>query len=73
VGRDRNDQGAAVTNGDAKIAVSMLFGRIEIRTWFAPRGDRMVGMGRKRVFDGSGRLVEDTTIETGCVLEWAQP
>jgi len=55
-----------------KIEINMLFGQVKLDSWFdfqpSPDGGfKMVGMGRKRVYDQDGRITEDTTEPTGLV------
>jgi len=58
-----------------KITIDMLFGHVKLDSWIEfhqdPNGGhRMVGMGRKRVYDQHGRLTEDKTEPTG-LTGWA--
>lgn len=50
-----------------------VYGRVELSSWFERRGDKLVGMGGKRVYDENGRLVETKIEATGVVVTGVRP
>jgi hypothetical protein len=52
------------------IKITPVYGHDELFSWFEPRGDKLIGMGRMQRYDENGRLVETKIEETGIVVTW---
>lgn len=60
-------------NDDPKVKINILYGHIRLESRMRPEGNRIIGEGRKWVYDGDGALTEDTGWQpTGCELYWEE-
>lgn len=45
-----------VVNCEVKYKIDVIYGHVEIRAWIELDGDKFIGMGSKKTFDGNGKL-----------------
>lgn len=50
------------------IAVTALYGRCEIRSWFEFDGGKLIGMGSKKTYDRNGNLIGYEESPTGITM-----
>ena len=60
--------------GSENIRFDVIFGHVQLETRVRPEGNRLIGEGRSRHYDGNGHLTKDTGWQpTGCVAYWPEP
>lgn len=62
---------AILDTNDVPIRFDFWLGRVEVETRMRPEGNRLIGEGRSREYDGDGKLIRETPwTPTGVVCWW---
>lgn len=54
----------------AAIKINDICSHVELRSWFEFDGEQLIGMGSKKTFSGTGKLIEYEESPTGIVINW---
>ena len=53
------------------VLADVFYGHVRLETRMRPEGNKLIGEGRSRTYNGDGSLVKDTGWQpTGAVLSW---